>query len=77
MSTEMFLELWQSAINYIQKKDRMDAAEHFIKIYDSNENLDDLKEIMGNDNYLDFWLSQHFQDDEELINEYDEEFFDE
>ena len=40
MSTEMFLELWQSAINYIQKKDRMDAAEHFIKIYDSNENLE-------------------------------------
>ena len=55
----------------------MDAAEHFIKIYDSNENLDDLKEIMGNDNYLDFWLSQHFQEDEELIEEYNEEFFDE
>ena len=53
----MFLELWQSASNYIQKKDKMDAAEHFVKIFDSYENLDDLKEIMGTDNHLDYWLS--------------------
>lgn len=77
MTAEMFLELWQSASNNIPKKDRMDAAEHFIKIFDSYESADGLREIMGSDNYLDYWLSEYFQEDEELIEEYNEEFFDE
>ena len=77
MSTEMFLELWQSANNYIQKKDKMDAAEHFVKVFDSYENLDVLREIMGTDNHLDYWLSQYFEEDNERIEEFNEEYFDE
>ena len=54
MTAEMFLELWQSASNHIQKKDRMDAADHFIKIFDSYENLDDQRIMVRQ--LLDYWL---------------------
>ena len=72
MSPEMFLELWELSCNYIQKKDRLDAARAYVHLID-DFNLDQasLEEIKDSDHYLEAALNDLYE--EEDVDRYDDD----
>mgnify|MGYP003386478544 CR=1 len=74
---DFFVEMWAASKNYIPQKDRYEAARRIVDVYDGIGDIEELKEYMGQDDYLDSALNEYFEEldefedsDEEVEDEY-------
>ena len=68
---ELLIEMWNALRSYIPQKERMEAALSVINLFDTFGDIEELKEYVGQDSYLDKALEEYFAEAEE--NEEDED----
>ena len=74
MESESLYELWETLINYIPGKDRIEAGEMFIKQCDElGMSPEDIEILIDGDKILEVALDRYFEDDEEDYYEEDDD----
>ena len=68
---ELLIEMWNALRSYIPQKERMEAALSVINLFDTFGDIEELKEYVGQDSYLDKALEDYLEEDKE--NEEDED----
>ena len=74
MDSEQIIETWNLFSDYLPAKDKSDVASSYVAlIMDFGASESDLKECMGNDDYLDTAILEifEFDDEEDDIEEVD------
>ena len=62
---ELLIEIWNALRSYIPQKERMEAALSVINLFDTFGDIEELKEYVGQDSYLDKALEDYLEEDEE------------
>ena len=57
---ELLIEMWSALRSYIPEKERMDAALRVINLFDTFGDIEELKEYVGQDSYLDKALEDYY-----------------
>tara|TARA_Y100001970_G_scaffold77370_1_gene98324 strand:- start:5942 stop:6172 length:231 start_codon:yes stop_codon:yes gene_type:complete len=66
MDSEQIIEIWNLFLDYLPTKDKSVVATSFVQlVMDFGAAESDLKECMGNDDYLDTAILEIFEFDEE------------
>ena len=63
---DFFIEMWSAIKNYIPQKDRYDAARRIVDVYDGIGDIEELKDYLGQDDYLDSALNEYFDELEDF-----------
>jgi hypothetical protein len=63
---DFFIEMWTAIKNYIPQKDRYDAVRRLVDVYDGIDDVEELRDYTGQDDYLDTALSNYFNEVEEF-----------
>ena len=63
---DFFIEMWAASKTYIPQKDRYDAARRIVDVYDGIGDIEELKDYIGQDEYLDTALNDYFDELEEF-----------
>lgn len=71
IDTETLFELWEKVKEYIPAKDKLDAAETFVKLCDdAGMEKDEINEYAGGDKILETAMDRYYDDeDEDYIDE--------
>jgi hypothetical protein len=73
LESESLYELWETLINYIPGKDRIEAGEMFIKQCDElGMSPEDIEILIDGDKILEVALDRYFLDDEDDNDDYDD-----
>ena len=62
---ELLIEMWNALRSYIPQKERMEAALSVINLFDTFGDIEELKEYVGQDSYLDKALEDYFEEEDE------------
>ncbi|MBC8429265.1 MAG: hypothetical protein H8D95_01615 [Candidatus Endolissoclinum sp.] len=73
MESESLYELWETLVNYIPGKDRIEAGEMFIKQCDDlGMSPEDIEILIDGDKILEVALDRFFDEEDDLHDEYDD-----
>lgn len=73
MESESLYELWETLVNYIPGKDRIEAGEMFIKQCDDlGMSPEDIEILIDGDKVLEVALDRFFDEEDDLHDEYDD-----
>ena len=73
MESESLYELWETLVNYIPGKDRIEAGEMFIKQCDDlGMSPEDIERLIDGDKVLEVALDRFFDEEDDLHDEYDD-----
>ena len=73
MESESLYELWETLVNYIPGKDKIEAGEMFIKQCDDlGLSPEDIELLIDGDQILEVALNRFFDEEDDLDDEYDD-----
>jgi hypothetical protein len=73
LESESLYELWETLVNYIPGKDRIEAGEMFIKQCDDlGMSPEDIEILIDGDKVLEVALDRFFDEEDDLHDEYDD-----
>jgi hypothetical protein len=73
LESESLYELWETLVNYIPGKDRIEAGEMFIKQCDDlGMSPEDIEILIDGDKILEVALDRFFDEEDDLHDEYDD-----
>ena len=73
MESESLYELWETLVNYIPGKDKIEAGEMFIKQCDDlGMSPEDIEILIDGDKILEVALDRFFDEEYDLDEEYDD-----
>jgi len=73
LESESLYELWETLVNYIPGKDKIEAGEMFIKQCDDlGLSPEDIELLIDGDQILEVALNRFFDEEDDLDDEYDD-----
>ena len=72
INPDVIVEMWNILKSYVPQKERADAAYSIIDFYDTNSDIEELRDCDTLDSHLAKALSDYLEDDEDEDEEEDE-----